>query len=601
MEVFWADILNKPTTFTPSAHMHAWGELTGVPATFTPSAHVHDDRYYTDTELATSGSGAGVHWDNILGKPEMGVGDMEKSIYDPDGDGVVELAAFANSASSVAWTGVTGKPATFPPESHTHDDRYYTESELQTSGQAQIHWGNLTNKPTIGDMLKATYDANSDGIVDHAAEVSWTGVTGKPNEFTPAAHLHFTPAQAATSALSGTKSLTDADKEVQYIDPNGASRDVLLPAVGANNHSFFIVNTADAAENLNIKSAQGTIIAALKQGEARWVVSNGTNWKAHSAGSGDMLKSVYDTNGDGIVDSASSVPWTGIAGKPSTFPPDAHDHDDRYYTQTQLQISGQAQVHWGNIINAPAIGVGDMVRSTYDANLDGIVDRAASVPWTGVTGKPDTYPADPHTHDDRYFTQTQLKTAGSGAQVAWANLINVPEIPTGDMETAVYDADGDGTVDQASAVPWTGVSGKPATFTPSAHTHLWTDLTNAPSVNDRFGISVSLGDGSSELSAGLKGYVQIPWNCMIDTVELVGDAVGTVVVDVWKSDDVNFPPVVGDAITGVAKPSLSSELKSTTDVSTWSAFLNAGDWLAFNVDSASTVKQVTLSIRGSKA
>jgi hypothetical protein len=40
-------------------------------------------------------------------------------------------------------------------------------------------------------------------------------------------------------------------------------------------------------------------------------------------GTGDMLKSVYDTNADNIVDQAAAVPWAGITGKPATFPPDA--------------------------------------------------------------------------------------------------------------------------------------------------------------------------------------------------------------------------------------------------------------------------------------
>lgn len=35
----------------------------------------------------------------------------------------------------------------FAPVNHTHDDRYYTETELQTSGQAQVHWENVTNQP----------------------------------------------------------------------------------------------------------------------------------------------------------------------------------------------------------------------------------------------------------------------------------------------------------------------------------------------------------------------------------------------------------------------------------------------------------------------
>lgn len=43
-----------------------------------------------------------------------GVGDMLADTYDTDGDGVVDVA------EAVSWLAVTGKPATFPPSSHTH-------------------------------------------------------------------------------------------------------------------------------------------------------------------------------------------------------------------------------------------------------------------------------------------------------------------------------------------------------------------------------------------------------------------------------------------------------------------------------------------------
>lgn len=45
-----------------------------------------------------------------------------------------------------------------------------------------------------------------------------------------------------------------------------------------------------------------------------------------NAGYGDMLKAVYDANGNGVVDAAESVPWQGITGKPSTFAPSTHYH-----------------------------------------------------------------------------------------------------------------------------------------------------------------------------------------------------------------------------------------------------------------------------------
>src|SRR4029077_3912051 len=40
------------------------------------------------------------------------------------------------------------------------------------------------------------------------------------------------------------------------------------------------------------------------------------------SGTGDMLRSVYDTNGNNVCDAAESVPWTGVTGKPATFPSD---------------------------------------------------------------------------------------------------------------------------------------------------------------------------------------------------------------------------------------------------------------------------------------
>lgn len=44
-------------------------------------------------------------------------------------------------------------------------------------------------------------------------------------------------------------------------------------------------------------------------------------------GSGDMLKSTYDTNNDGKVnsaDAADAVPWSGVSDKPASFTPSAH-------------------------------------------------------------------------------------------------------------------------------------------------------------------------------------------------------------------------------------------------------------------------------------
>jgi hypothetical protein len=56
---------------------------------------------------------------------------------------------------------------------------------------------------------------------------------------------------------------------------------------------------------------------------------------ASGSGSGDMAKSVYDTDDDGKVNAAAiadAVPYAGVTGKPSTFPPSTHVHAPRVNT-----------------------------------------------------------------------------------------------------------------------------------------------------------------------------------------------------------------------------------------------------------------------------
>ncbi|WP_054522192.1 hypothetical protein [Thermanaerothrix daxensis] len=62
--------------------------------------------------------------------------------------------------------------------------------------------------------------------------------------------------------------------------------------------------------------APGSISGKVLRDDGTWV----------SPSTGDMQKSVYDTNNNGVVDSAESVPWGGVTGKPSQFPPSAHTH-----------------------------------------------------------------------------------------------------------------------------------------------------------------------------------------------------------------------------------------------------------------------------------
>ena len=103
--------------------------------------------------------------------------------------------------------------------------------------------------------------------------------------------------------------------------------------------------------------------------------------------------------------------------------------------------------------------------------------------------------------------------------------------------------------------------------------------------------------GGSAITTGEKGFLRLPFAGTILSVALAADQVGSIVIDIWKDMTVNFPPLVGDTITASAKPTLSSGQSSLDATLTgWTTTFAAGDYLAFNVDSITTVERVTLTL-----
>jgi len=105
-------------------------------------------------------------------------------------------------------------------------------------------------------------------------------------------------------------------------------------------------------------------------------------------------------------------------------------------------------------------------------------------------------------------------------------------------------------------------------------------------------------DGSGGLiSTGQKGHIRLPFAGTIISVALAADVSGSIVVDIWKDTLANFPPTVADSICANAKPTLSSaQVMSDSTLSGWTKTFAYGDFLAFNVDSCTTITRVTLTL-----
>jgi hypothetical protein len=111
-----------------------------------------------------------------------------------------------------------------------------------------------------------------------------------------------------------------------------------------------------------------------------------------------------------------------------------------------------------------ASGGTDLVRKSQ---LDTLLTAKAPLASPGFTGTPTAPTAAPATNTTQIATTAFVQDALAGAGA-------------GDMLKFVYDTTDNGKVDvaeTAEAVPWSGVTGKPSSFTPAAHNHPTSEVT----------------------------------------------------------------------------------------------------------------------------
>jgi len=121
-----------------------------------------------------------------------------------------------------------------------------------------------------------------------------------------------------------------------------------------------------------------------------------------------------------------------------------------------------------------------------------------------------------------------------------------------------------------------------------------TNVVNAYRTNS---IGITIDGGGSALTTGVKGFIEVPYNCTILRATMLADQSGSAVVDVWKDTYANYPPTDADSITASAPPTISSATKSQdTTLTGWTTTCTAGDVIGFNVDSATTITRLTLTL-----
>jgi len=156
-----------------------------------------------------------------------------------------------------------------------------------------------------------------------------------------------------------------------------------------------------------------------------------------------------------------------------------------------------------------------------------------------------------------------------------------------------------GTQGVTGPTGFTGPSGGPTGSTGPTGA---TGVTGATGPSQVAGFEFVIDGSGAAITTGVKGYFEVPFACTINRNTLLADQTGSIVVNIWKTTFASFNPgthpVAADKITASAPPTISSGVSSQDSTLTgWTTALSAGDIIALNVDSVTTIQRVTLSLK----
>lgn len=412
---------------------YLWGKLKEK---FAPKSHSHDDRYYTETEMDGK-------LNSKVNNNEEGANGLINKLSTADGipnDATVfisqhndgKTASYYRRPISTLWTYIKSKTdsvyqpkGNYAASGHTHDDRYYTEAEVNSKLEAKassdhthgLNSSSLTksvdntttnswdmvggNKDFLlrslrmqakaPDWLEDNYaagiafgGADTKGVISHAynapdikfaggngaAPVWWlrlTGTSGKTynlNAMPPASHTH-TKDQVGLGNVDNT---SDASKSVKYA-ANAGNANTATKATTADNATTakslqLLSSTRPTSMNFNLSSAD-------------------YNQKVTYA-----IASANTKEGKPPRDSLVTTYAWDNSGWGAQLAIDA-DSNPRMYVRGATNNNGASK--WD--ANWKTVAFTDDKPATA-----GTADKANSVDWSNVQNKPSSYPPASHTH-----------------------------------------------------------------------------------------------------------------------------------------------------------------------------------------------------------
>lgn len=386
----WAKASSKPS--------YSWGEITGKPSTFTPSSHNHS--YLTlygsrpaNINFSTSTNGAGamfhfvatsstktgkppedsnvlqMNWDNNGGwdtQFAISNGSSPHSYIRSQNNGtwgnwttLLDSSNYNNYSPSKTGTGAsgtwginitgasgscTGNAATASNASKVNGHTVNSDVPSGAKFTDTNTWrplGTAANTACAGNDSRLSNSRPASDVYSWAKasskpSYSWSEITSKPSTFTPASHTHaYIPLSGGTitgSIIRSSGGSWISARNNVAVCGTATGKDSWNPVVGqATPNGYWTIGNLASNDNLAFSYTSNTNYNAGNNSATTVYlpVQEGTIITSATIGSQSVK---YATS----AGSAGSVAWENVSGKPSSYTPSSHTHDDRYYTETEI-------------------------------------------------------------------------------------------------------------------------------------------------------------------------------------------------------------------------------------------------------------------------
>ena len=350
---------------------------------------------------------------------------------------------------------------------HTHDDRYYTETEINNllngkSNTGHTHDDRYYTETEIDNKLK-----NISGSIP--TTMTWENITGKPSTYPPSSHNHDTVYSKlghthTTADITDLKGILDnkANTYHTHVISDINSLQTILNGKAAAIHTHSISDITNLQASLNSKSDSNhnhdTVYSKL----------------AHIHDDRYYTETEIDNLLKGLSGDINAITWNTLVGKPDTFPPSNHTHTTASITGLKTALASKSNIDHNHDTVYSKLGHNHDDRYYTETEMDGkikaINDSISYINWQTLTGKPSTFPPSSHNHDDRYYTESEMDAKLNGKSNTGHNHDD-RYYTESEMDNKLKSIS-----DNVTNINWNTLKDKPSTFPPSSHTHSYLPL-----------------------------------------------------------------------------------------------------------------------------